>query len=72
MESRKMVLMNLFSGKEWRHRCRDGLVDTAREGESGTHGESSIDTYTLSCVRQTAADKLVYDTESPARRSVMT
>ena len=21
MESRKMVLMNLFIGKEWRHRC---------------------------------------------------
>ena len=23
MESRKMVLMNLFAGKEWRHRCRE-------------------------------------------------
>ena len=23
MESRKIVLMNLFAGKEWRHRCRE-------------------------------------------------
>ena len=23
MESRKMVLMNLFTGKEWRRRCRE-------------------------------------------------
>ena len=23
MESRKMVLMNLFAGKEWRHRHRE-------------------------------------------------
>ena len=23
MESRKMALMNLFLGKEWRHRCRE-------------------------------------------------
>ena len=23
MESRKMVLMNLFAKKEWRHRCRE-------------------------------------------------
>ena len=23
MESRKMAFMNLFLGKEWRHRCRE-------------------------------------------------
>ena len=32
-----MVLMNLFAGKKWRRRCRDGLVDTAGEGEGGAH-----------------------------------
>ena len=32
-----MVLMNLFSGKEGRHRCRDGLVDTAGEGKARTN-----------------------------------
>ena len=25
MESRKMILMNLFAGKEWRHRCEMDL-----------------------------------------------
>ena len=34
MESRKMVLMNLFAGKEWRHRHREGTWDQA-ETESG-------------------------------------
>ena len=43
MESRKMVLMNLFES---------GLVDTAGEGEDESNGESNLDMYTLSCVRQ--------------------
>ena len=28
MEPRKMVLMNLFEGKEWRHRCREWDLGT--------------------------------------------
>ena len=35
MESRKMVLMNLFAGQPWRYRHRERLVDTVREGEGG-------------------------------------
>ena len=31
----KTVLMNLFTGKEWRHRRREQTVDTAGEGEGG-------------------------------------
>ena len=31
------------------------LVDTVREGESGTNGESSINIYTLSHIRQRKA-----------------
>ena len=42
MKSRKMVLMKLLE---------NGLVDTAGEGEGGTNWESSIDVYTLSCVK---------------------
>ena len=37
MISRKMVLMNLFAGKEWRHDVGNGLVGTAGEGEGGTN-----------------------------------
>ena len=32
MESRKMVLMNLFAGKQWRHRHREQTYGH-REGE---------------------------------------
>ena len=34
MESRKMILMNLFAGQEQRQ-TRDRLVDAAGEGEGG-------------------------------------
>ena len=43
--------MNLFSGKEWRHRCRERLVDPVGEGEGGMNRKNSIDIYTLSCVK---------------------
>ena len=35
MESRKMLLMNLFAGKEWRHRRRKWTCGHSGEGESG-------------------------------------
>ena len=47
MESRKMVLMNLFAGKEGRLRCRERTVDTVGEGEGEANGESSINIDTL-------------------------
>ena len=40
------------------------------EGERGMNGESSTDTYTPSCVRQTAGGKLLHNTGSPARRAL--
>ena len=43
MESRKMVLMN---------RGKSRLVDTAGEGKGGTNWESSIDIYTLWCIKE--------------------
>jgi len=32
MESRKMVLMNLFSGQQWRNRHREQTYGHSREG----------------------------------------
>ena len=64
--------MNLFAGKEWRLDVENGAVDTEREGESGTNGKSSINVYTLSCIKQIACEKLVYNTRSPAWPSMMT
>ena len=43
IESRKMVLMNLFVGKGWRHQYRGQTYGYSQEGEGGTNGENSID-----------------------------
>ena len=51
MGSRKMVLMNLFAGTEWRCRYREQTSGHSGEGESGKNGESSKDIHTLPCVK---------------------
>ena len=50
MESRKMVLMNLFEGKEGRCRYKEWTCGTIG-GENRTDGENSFDIYTLLCVK---------------------
>ena len=47
-------------------------VDTVGEGESGINGESSINIYTLSCVKWMAGGKILYHTGSLPRHSVIT
>ena len=49
MESRKVVLMNLFAGKEWRCKCRELIC--GHRGESGRNRESSINIYTIPYVK---------------------
>ena len=53
MESRKMVLMNLFSGRKGDADIENGLADTVGKGERGTNGDSSIDVciHILPCVK---------------------
>ena len=50
MESRKMVLKNLFAGQQWRNRHR---VQTYGHGERGgegeMHGKSNMETYSTIC-----------------------
>ena len=48
------------------------LVDMVGEGESSMNGESSIDIYTLPCVKQIANEKLLYKTGSLVQGSVIT
>ena len=50
----------------------NGSVDTVEEEKSGTNRECSINIYTLSCIKQIAGEKLLFNTGSPARCSVMT
>ena len=46
MESRKMVLKNLFTGQQWRNRHREQTYGHGeRGGEGETYGESNMETY---------------------------
>lgn len=63
--------MKLFSGKEWRRRCENGLVNTVGEGESGINGGRSFNRYTLLSVRWIASEKLVLAQGAQSGHSVM-
>ena len=52
MESRKMVLMKLFTRQQWRHRHREQTYGNGwrgRGGEGGMYGESNMETYITMC-----------------------
>ena len=50
MESRKMVLMNLFSRQQWRNRHREQTYGhRERGGEAEMYGESNMETYITIC-----------------------
>ena len=72
MESRKMILMNLFAWKERRHKCGALTLDSVGEGESEMNREISISRYTLSGVSQVSGEKLLCSAGSPVWGSVMT
>ena len=63
MESRKIVPMKLFAGKEWRHAHGEWTCGHSGEGEGRTNRESSVGIYTLSCVKRRASEKLRYNRE---------
>ena len=54
MKSRKMAVMNLFTGQQQRLRPREQTYGCGlgEEGEAGTDGESNTEAYTLPCVKQ--------------------
>ena len=50
MESRKMVMKNLFIGQQWRNRHREQTyVHGAKGGEGETYAESNMETSTTIC-----------------------
>ena len=53
MESRKMVLMNLFVAQQWRCRCREQTYGQGwgEGGEGEMKGERSMEAYTLPYVK---------------------
>ena len=51
MESRKMALINLFSGQQWRSRHREQTYGHLgmEGGEGKIYGESNMETYNTIC-----------------------
>ena len=50
IESRKMVLKNLFTGQQWRNRHREQTYGHGeRGGEGEMYGENNIETYITRC-----------------------
>ena len=49
IESRKMVLKNLFTGKQWRNRHREWTYVQGRGGEGEMYGKSNMETYIVIC-----------------------
>ena len=50
MESRKMILKNLFTGQQWRHKQRTDLWTWGElEGEGEMYGKNNMETYTTIC-----------------------
>ena len=50
MESRKMVLKNLFIGQQWRNRHREKTYGQGeRGGEGDMYGNSNMETYITTC-----------------------
>ena len=74
MESRKLILMKLFAERQWKHRYREQTYGHGgwgrEEGEGGTNGESSMDTYKLPYVKQTTSENLPCDSGSSLQVSV--
>ena len=58
-----MVLTNLFAEQQWRCRHREQLMDKGggEQGEGEMNGNSSMDAYTLTRVKQAANGNLLYD-----------
>ena len=71
MVSRKMALINLFKGNEWRCRCTEWTCGHNGGWESGTNGEIAS-TYILSGVRWIADEKMLCSTGGLVWYSVMT
>ena len=50
MESRKMILKNLFAAQQWRNKHREQTYGHGeRGGEGEMHGESNMETYITIC-----------------------
>ena len=72
MESRKMVLKNLFTGQQWRKRHREQTYGHEERGEEDEmHAKGNMETY-IPYVKQIANGNLLYGSGNSKRGSVST
>ena len=64
MESRKMVLINLFPSRNRGTDVESGFVNTGWQGEGGINWEGGTNIYTLPHAKQIANGKLLCNTGS--------
>ena len=70
MESRKIVLKNLFTGQQWRNRHREHTCGHGeRGGEGELYGESNMETYITIC-KIDSQRNLLYGSGNSNRDSV--
>ena len=71
MESRKMVLNNLFAEQQWRNRHREQTYGHGEKGGEGEmYGESNMETYITIC--KIANGNLLYGSGNSNRGSEST
>ena len=71
MESRKMVLKNLFTGQQWRNTHREQTYGHGeRGGEGEMYGKSNMETYITIC--KIAHRNFLYGSGNSNRGSVST
>ena len=59
MESRKMVLMNLFAGEQWR--CKHRKQTGTWRGEEGVEGMEIVAWQHAPYIKQIASENLLHD-----------
>ena len=64
MEPKKMVLINLFAGQQWRRGYKEQTCGHSGEGAGGMKWEGSAETHTSAHGKQTATGHLLPDAGS--------
>ena len=65
MEPRNIIQINFSAGQKWRCGRKEQTCGHNRKGECAANRESSVDIYTLPCIKQIVSRKLLYNRGSP-------
>ena len=59
-----MLMITLYAEQKKRHRCINSLLDSVGEGKGGMFRENSIETSTLSWVKQITSPGWMHETSA--------